>query len=116
MSTVGSHAQLFKLAWVTDPANALAQGRAVGISDPHFIEMSAWCAELHAQLAALAVERDLPLLLMGGNAAALRLEASKQRGSRDNDYLTTASEHDIRALMDAFVARFADAFEPPLFR
>jgi hypothetical protein len=44
------------------------------------------------------------------------LEAAKQRGSRDNDYLTTASEADIVALMDALQAKFADHFPEPLFR
>ena len=116
MNAVAEQISLFKLDWLRNPEAALEQGRAQGISDPHFVEMSAWCAELHAQLAALAEERDVPLLLMGGNAAALRLEASKQRGSRDNDYLTTANEHDVRALMDALVSRFSGVFEEPLFR
>jgi Nucleotidyl transferase AbiEii toxin, Type IV TA system len=116
VSLVEPHLDLFKLDWLRNPPAALEQGRAVGISDPHFVEMSAWCAELHAQLAVLAAERDMPLLLMGGNATALRIEASKQRGSRDNDYLTTASEGDIRALMEAFVARFEPHFDAPLFR
>lgn len=116
MNVLSEHLELFKLDWLKDPAAALAQGRERGISDPHFVEMSAWCAELHAQLADLAEERSIPLLLMGGNAAALRLEAAKQRGSRDNDYLTTATELDIRGLMDALVARFAAHFEKPLFR
>lgn len=80
MNALSEHLELFKLDWLNDPAAALAQGRERGISDPHFVEMSAWCAELHAQLAELAEERSLPLLLMGGNATALRLEAAKQRG------------------------------------
>lgn len=116
MNVLSGHSELFKLDWLKDPAAALAQGRDRGISDPHFVEMSAWCAELHAQLADLADERDIPLLLMGGNAAALRLEAAKQRGSRDNDYLTTATEPDIHGLMDALVAKFAPHFTEPLFR
>lgn len=116
MTALDKHLDLFKLDWLKDPAAALELGRARGISDPHFAEMSAWCAELHAQLADLAQERGLPLLLMGGNAAALRLEAAKQRGSRDNDYLTTATEADIHGLMDAVVARFEPYFEAPLFR
>jgi hypothetical protein len=44
--------ELFKLDWLNDPETALAQGRERGITDPHFVEMSSWCAELHAQLAA----------------------------------------------------------------
>lgn len=116
MSVIEQHLDLFKLDWLREPSAALKEGRKTGISDPHFIEMSAWCAELHAQLADLAEERGLPLLLMGGNATALRLEAAKQRGSRDNDYLTTASDGDIRKLMNALVARFAEHFQAPLFR
>lgn len=104
-SVVEPHLDLFKLDWLRNPAAALEQGRMVGISDPDFVEMSAWWAELHAQLAVLAADRDMPLLAMGGNATALRIEASEQRGSRDSDYLTTASETDLRALMAAFVAR-----------
>ena len=44
---------------------------------------------------------------MGGNATALRRDASAQRGSRDNDYLTTATEGEIDALMTAMEAKFA---------
>lgn len=106
MSIPAEQLGLFKLDWVADPVIALEQARELGISDPHFIEMSAWCAEMHAHLAELAEERELPLLLMGGNAAALRLEAAHQRGSRDNDYLTVATETDIFGLMDALTARF----------
>ena len=113
---LSAHAGLFALGWMTNPDQAVADASARGISEPHAIEMSAWCAELHEQLRLLAEEREMPLLLMGGHAAALRLEAAAQRGSRDNDYLTTASEHDIVALMDALQAKFADAFPEPLFR
>lgn len=115
-AAVSNHLSLFKLDWLTDPDSAIAAGSAAGITDRHFIEMSAWCAELHAQLAELARDRDMPLLLMGGNASALRMEAASQRGSRDNGYLTSASEHDIRGLMDALVAQFATDFDEPLFR
>ena len=116
MSFSPEQLELFKLDWLNDPESALAQGRERGITDPHFVEMSSWCAELHAHLAELAEELEIPLLLMGGNAAALRLEAANQRGSRDNDYLTTATEAEVRELMDALVARFAPHFEEPLFR
>ena len=116
MSFTPEQLGLFKLDWLKDPDSALAQGRERGITDPHFVEMSSWCAELHTQLAELAEELEIPLLLMGGNAAALRLEAANQRGSRDNDYLTTATEAEIRELMDALVDRFARHFEEPLFR
>src|SRR5918992_4142601 len=103
MSLTSEQLALVKLDWLRDPESALTQGRERGISDPHFVEMSAWCAELHAQLAELAEELGIPLLLMGGNAAALRLEAADQRGSRDNDYLTTATEAEIRELKNTLV-------------
>lgn len=51
---------------------------------------------------------------MGGNAASLRLDASAQRGSRDNDYLTTATEKQIDALVDRLAQRFASLPEPLL--
>jgi hypothetical protein len=113
---LSTHASLFLLGWTAAPQQAIAAANERGISERFAIEMSAWCAELHEQLRQLAEERDMPLLLMGGHAAALRVEAAKQRGSRDNDYLTTASEADIVALMDALQAKFADHFPEPLFR
>lgn len=113
---LAEHTDLFVLGWMNDPQQAVAAATARGISEPHAIEMSAWCAELHEQLRLLAEDRGMPLLLMGGHGAALRLEAAKQRGSRDNDYLTTASECDVVALMDALQARFAERFPEPLFR
>lgn len=88
------HADLFVLNWMLDPEQALRDANARGVSEPHAIEMSAWCAELHEQLRIVAEAEQMPLLLMGGHGAALRLEAATQRGSRDNDYLTTATEED----------------------
>lgn len=113
---VSAHADLFILDWPTDPERAVVEARARGISEPRGIEMSAWCAELHEQLRLLADERGMPLLLMGGHAAALRLEAAVQRGSKDNDYLTTATEPELVALMDALQERFAPHFAEPYFR
>lgn len=51
-------------------------------------------------------ELEIDLLLMGGNGAALRFDAVKQRGSRDNDYLTAASPADIERLMQRLSERF----------
>jgi len=53
------------------------------------------------------------LLLMGGNGAALRFDAVRQRGSRDNDYLTAAAPADIERLMARFGERFAAVGSPP---
>jgi hypothetical protein len=38
---------------------------------------------------------------MGGQAAVMRLEMYEQRGSADNDYVTTATEREISELVDA---------------
>ena len=70
------------------------QGRRNGITQNYVGEISAWCVRVNEQLKLLAAEHRIELQLMGGNAASLRLEAAAQRGSSDNDYLTTASEPD----------------------
>jgi len=102
---------LFKLDWPGDPSLLEERRKAMGVQ--HYVaEIAAWCAEINEQLDALAADRGMPLVLMGGNAAALRLEVAMQRGSADNDYLTSASEQDIAGLMDAFAERFAAAPEP----
>jgi hypothetical protein len=104
-----AHLRLFKLGWQADPS---VLPRRAG-TDHLTVETAAWLAEINEQLADLAAARSITLVLMGGNAAALRMEAAKQRGSRDNDYLTDASGRDIDALMDDFAARFAEL--APLF-
>jgi len=76
-SDLSAHADLFALGWVRDPEAAVAAANALGISEPYAIEVSAWCAELHEQLRRLADERDVPLLLMGGQGASMRLEAER---------------------------------------
>lgn len=115
MSVLDGHLSLFKLAWVSDPQRLKELAEVTGVTDPYVAEMAAWCMELHTHFMELAEQRDMPLLLMGGNGAALRVEVAKQRGSADNDYLTSASEQDIAALVDAFAARFAE-IEEPFFR
>lgn len=115
-ANLAPHADLFTLSWVSDPERLLIDARQRGVFEPHAIEMSAWCAELHEQLRILAEQAGIPLLLMGGHGAALRVEPAKQRGSRDNDYLTTASEQEVAALMDKLQARFAARFPAPQFR
>lgn len=111
MSASDEVLRLFKLDWPGDPSLLEERRKAMGVQ--HYVaEMAAWCAEINAQLDELAADRGMPLVLMGGNAAALRLEVAKQRGSADNDYLTSASEQDIAGLMDAFADRFAVAPEP----
>lgn len=115
-ASIAEHAALFKFAWVKEPSLLRDRGKELGLTDPHILEMSAWCMELHAQLAEVAEATQVDLLLMGGNGTALRLAAAEQRGSRDNDYLTTADSATIEGLMDALAGRFAGAFEAPLFR
>ncbi len=70
--------------------------------------------ELNEQLKMLADDMGIALQLMGGNAASLRLDAASQRGSRDNDYLTTTSEAEIERLMNRLAEHFADLPEPLL--
>jgi hypothetical protein len=104
---------LFKLDWQGDPSR-LPHPRG---ADHLTIETAAWLAE-NEQLTDLAAERGITLVLMGGNAAALRMEAASQRGSRDNDYLTDASAAGIEVLMAAFAERFAPLvpyFVPELY-
>lgn len=52
------------------------------MSDRFTAELAAWCAEIHEHLRKLADELGIGLLLIGGNGAALRFDAVKQRGSR----------------------------------
>lgn len=115
MSVLDGHLHLFKLAWVRNPQLLAEQARVTGVTDPYVAEMAAWCAELHLHLNELSDELGLPLLLMGGNAAALRVEVARQRGSADNDYLTSASREDLVRLTEAFAERFS-AVPTPFFR
>lgn len=107
MSIPASQRHLFKLDWVLDPTMLAQQQRATGITSQYTAEIAAWCAELHQQLQDLAAEQDTLILLMGGNAAALRMDISQLRGSADNDYLTSATPHNIQALLDALARRFS---------
>jgi hypothetical protein len=107
MSALTEHLTLFKADWIRDP-NLLAQRiRAAKLADRYTAEVSAWCAEIHEHLRELADELGIELLLMGGNGASLRFDAIRQRGSRDNDYLTAAAPEDIERLMERFGRRFA---------
>lgn len=76
MSIPASQRHLFKLDWVLDPTMLAQQQRATGITSQYTAEIAAWCAELHQQLQDLAAEQDTLILLMGGNAAALRMDIS----------------------------------------
>lgn len=111
---VTANQELFKLDWIRDPQIIETRAKEHGLSDRLTLETSAWCAEIHAQIEELAQERGLVLILMGGNAAALRMDVAAQRGSRDNDYLTTATEEDLAQLMRALRDRFR-AFPDPFF-
>lgn len=105
---VESHLDLFKADWIGDPELLRGSLRAAKFTDMFTGELAAWCAEIHEHLRELADELGIELMLMGGNGASLRFDAVAQRGSRDNDYLTTATEDDISRLMSALGDRFAD--------
>lgn len=107
MSVPASQQHLFKLDWVRNPVLLAEQQRVTGITSQYTAEIAAWCVELHQQLQELARDMGLQLLLMGGNGAALRMDLASLRGSADNDYLTSASPRDVRALLDALAHRFS---------
>lgn len=109
-----AHHELFFLDFVANPKALLARGESADITHSYTLEITAWCMELNEQLKALAADMGIALQLMGGNAASLRLDAAAQRGSRDNDYLTTTSEPEIQRLMDRLAERFAALPEPLL--
>lgn len=107
MSTLGEHLGLFKADWIRDPSLLARRIRAAKVADRYTAELAAWCAEIHEHLRELAEQLGIELLLMGGNGASLRFDAVKQRGSRDNDYLTAATPNDIQRLMEGLGRRFA---------
>ncbi|HVA20333.1 MAG TPA: nucleotidyl transferase AbiEii/AbiGii toxin family protein, partial [Solirubrobacteraceae bacterium] len=114
MSIPTAHLSLFKANWIGDPDRLKVLARHHKYNDLFTAELAAWCAEVHEHLHDLEDTVGVELLLMGGNAASLRFDAIQQRGSRDNDYLTTASHADIGRLMDAFAERFKALH--PLFK
>ena len=81
MSALDEHLDLFKADWIARPDLLAQRIRAAGVSDRFTAERAAWCAEIHEHLRVLVDELDIDLLLMGGNGAALRFDAVKQRGS-----------------------------------
>ena len=105
--SIADHLDLFKADWISDPEQLKTLTRTSKYNDLFTAEIAAWCAEVHEHLRDLEAQVGVELILMGGNAASLRFDATKQRGSRDNDYLTVASHEDIQRLMDAFADRFA---------
>ena len=114
MSIPTAHLSLFKADWIGDPDRLKALARHHKYNDLFTAELAAWCAEVHEHLHDLEDTVGVELLLMGGNAASLRFDAIQQRGSRDNDYLTTASHADIGRLMDTFAEHFKALH--PLFK
>ena len=107
MSALGENVGLFKADWIADPDLLAQRMRDAGVADRYTAELAAWCAEIHGHLRELAAELGIELLLMGGNGASLRFDAIRQRGSRDNDYLTAATPEDIERLMERLGRRFA---------
>lgn len=106
---------LFLTAFPADPQSAQTQGASHGLDNRDACEVSAWCWELAEQLKSLSTMQGLHLIMIGGTATQLRIAAKFQRGSRDDDYLTDATEAEIVALMDALAAKFA-SFPSPQFR
>jgi hypothetical protein len=96
VSILTAHLSLFKADWIGDPDRLKALARHHKYNDLFTAELAAWCAEVHEHLHDLEDTVGVELLLMGGNAASLRFDAIQQRGSRDNDYLTTASPRRYR--------------------
>jgi hypothetical protein len=109
---ISDHVDLFYTDFPANPESAAKRGESIGINNRNVCEISAWCWELDEQVRRLAEERGVKVLLMGGTAAQLRLDLREQRGSRDDDYLTAASEKTIAALMQALADRFASVEEP----
>lgn len=68
-----NYLDLFKLGWQSDPSQL---PRRQG-TDHLTVETGAWLAEINEQLVDLASARDIALVLMGGNAAALRMDIAK---------------------------------------
>ncbi len=106
MSTLDEHLSLFKSDWIGDPGLLEQRIRDAKVADRYTAELAAWCAEIHEHLRESADKLGIELLLMGGNGASLRFDAIRQRGSRDNDYLTAATAGDIKRLMGHFGSRF----------
>ena len=118
MSALGEHLALFKADWIGNPDLLAQRIRTARIADRYTAELAAWCAEIHEHLRELADELGIELLLMGGNGASLRFDAVRQRGSRDNDYMTAATPEGIRRLMERFGGRFAplgELMQPRLY-
>jgi hypothetical protein len=92
-----------ELELLADIAALRARQQELAIQPRTLVE-ELWCLELHLRLERLAEERGVALLLMGGQAAVMRLEMYEQRGSADNDYVTTASEREITELVEALCA------------
>jgi len=108
------HFGRFILDFVSGPEGLLARVAKTGITRTYTLEIAAWRAELNEQLKRVADVERVQLYLMGGNAASLWLDASAQRSSRDNDYLTTATEAEVDALMGRLAEQFEDLPEPLL--
>ena len=106
---------LFITGFPGDPPSAVTEGAKHGFTNRDACEVSAWCWELAAQVKSLAEARGLPMALIGGTAVQLRIDADLQRSSRDNDYLTTATEAQVEQLMNDLATKFA-SFPGPLFR
>jgi hypothetical protein len=107
-----AHLNLFFTRYPERAVEAVARARELGLANAAAVGVAAWCWEITAQVRALAGERGLQGILMGGTAVQLRISVGEQRLSRDADHLTAASSEQIEALMASLERRFG-ALPPP---
>lgn len=111
------HPELFLTDLVSDPAGVIARAAQLGIRNKSVAELAAWSWELGMQVHETATRFGIPLLLMGGTAAQLRFRVEVQRGSRDADFLTTASREQVAQLAASLETNLGQAGErDPIFR
>lgn len=93
-------------ALVADAADFETHRKRLGCTH-ETLAAASWCMAFHEELSRIAEERNIDLILMGGQAAALRMESAEQRGSQDNDYLTTMDESVAAQCIDELQARYS---------
>jgi hypothetical protein len=113
--SVQDHLDLFLTPFAADPEQAFAHAAEVGIKNKGAVEVAAWCFELAARVEDLSSRRGVQLALMGGTACQLRFQASVQRGSRDDDFLTTASREEVARLMEDLREHFLPVSEDGVY-
>lgn len=94
----------WKLDVIREPALMRRRRDEIRIS-PEQIEVAAWCHELHLHVDELAQQREMTLVLMGGQGASLRLATAVQRSSADNDYIVSATPGEVDELVSALLEK-----------